>query len=235
MFTKISSLTLAILLFVVLLGSRNNPYILAVSTLVLIFAAFALNFKRLNFTWPHLLLPTIYILAVTAIFIVISNPTIRIGFLIVASAAFYFLEVKLGRESHFLQNAYLLTVFGLYLGAFAVQYYYHLSGFWILPVVFLETYLFAVQGLAGFTLPAKKYFYILIALICTQAALGLTLWPTHFFVNTVVLFCLFYLMWLFAFSAFFGKLSRQKIYWQASLVAVVLILTLATAAWRPLT
>ena len=234
MFTKISSLTLAILLFLVLMGSRNNPYVLVISTLVLIFASFALNFKRLNFTWPHLVLPTTYILAVTSVFIIISQPTFRTVFLVAASVVFYFLEMKLGRESHFLQNSFLFTVFGLYLGTFAVQYYYHIPGPWIMPVIFIESYLFSVQGFAGFTLPAKKYFNMLIALITMQAALGLTLWPTHFFVNTVVLFCLFYIIWIFAFSAFFGKLSRQKVYWQASLVALVLILTLTTAAWRPL-
>ena len=142
--------------------------------------------------------------------------------------------MKLGKESHFLQNIYLLSVFGIYLGIFAIQFYYHLMSLWILPVVFLVTYVFAIQGFAGFTLPAKKYFYTLIAIICSQASLGLTLWPTYYYVDAVVLFCLFYLMWLFAFSAFFGKLSKQKIYWQVSLIAIVLLLTLATAAWKPL-
>lgn len=234
MFTKISSLTLAILLFVVLLGSRSNLYILAAAVLILIFATFALNLKRLNFTWPHLLLPTTYILGVTAVFVVISSHTIQIEFLILASTMFYFLEVKLGHESHFLQNIYLLTVFALYLGMFAVQFYFHLSTFWILPTAFFLTYMFVIQGFAGFSLPTKKYFYFLIALICTEAVLGLTLWPTHFLVDAVVLFSLFYLMWIFSFSAFFGKLSKQKIYWQTALLVIVLILTLTTAAWRPL-
>lgn len=234
MFTRISSITLAILLFLVLFGAQSNLYVLAISLVVLIFASLAINYKRLNFTWPHLLLPVIYLLAVGSVFSVLISPTFRLIFLILASLVFYILEMKLGKESHFLQNIYLLSVFGIYLGLFAVQFYFNLKVWWVVPMVFLTTYFFAIQGFAGFSLPSKRFFYFLIALVVAESALGLTFWPTYFFVDSVVLFCIFYLLWLFAFSAFFGKLTRQKIYWQLTLVAIVLILTLSTAAWRPL-
>jgi hypothetical protein len=238
MFTKISSLTLAILLFLVLMpllpkpNYNVSPLVFAVSILGLILASLAINFKRLNFTWPHLLLPVIYLLAVGAVFMLIPSTTLCLIFLILVSINFYFLEVKLGKESHFLQNIYLLSVFGLYLGLFAVQFYFNLKNWYIVPIAFLLTYLLSVQGLAGFSLPAKRYFYLLTALICAEATWGLTFWPTHYFVNSIVLFSIFYLLWIFSFSAFFGKLSRQKIYWQLSLVAIVLTLTLTTAAWK---
>lgn len=234
MFTKISSITLAILLFLVLYGAQGNLYILATSIVVLIFATFAINFKRLNFTWPHLLLPTVYLLGVGSVFSILPSFSFRLTFLILASIIFYVLEIKLGRESHFLQNIYLLSVFALYLGLFALQFYFNLKFWWIVPMTFLLTYFLAVQGFAGFSLPAKKYFYILLALICSEVAWGLTFWPTHFFVNSVVLFSIFYLLWLFAFSAFFGRLSREKVYLQLALISIVLVLTLSTAAWRPL-
>jgi hypothetical protein len=229
---------LAILLFILLWATvrENQPhfYLLAASLVAMIFITFAVNFKRLNFTWPHLLLPTIYLLGAVSVFVVITNPTIRLIFLLVACGVFYFLEFKLGRESHFLQNIYLLSGFAMYVGLFAVQFYFNLKIWMILPLVFLITYLLAIQGLAGFSLPAKKYFYLLTAIVATEACWGLTFWPTHFFANAVVLFSIFYLIWLFAFSAFFGKLSRQKIYWQLILVVLVLTLTLSTTPWRPL-
>ncbi len=225
---------MAVLLFLVLLGTGRSLYIFAVSVIVLIFATFAINFKRLNFTWPHLLLPTIYLLAVGSVFVLISNPSIRLIFLLLAAATFYFLEMKLGLESHFLQNIYLFSVFGVFLGMFALQFYFNLKIWWLAPLAFVLTYVFAVQGFAGFSLPAKRYFYGVLSLICTEAVWGMTFWPTHFFVNSIVLFCIFYLLWLFSFSAFFGKLTREKIYWQLALVALVLVLTLSTAAWRPI-
>jgi hypothetical protein len=234
MFTKISSITLAILMFLMLLGSQSHLYVLAGSVVVLIFAAFAINFKRLNFSWPHLLLPSIYLIGAAGVFAIIPSTIIRISFLFLASVLFYLLEVKLGKESHFLQNIYLLSVFAIYLGMFALQFYFNLQIWYLVPLSFIVTYFLAVQGLAGFSLPAKKYFYLLIALIAAEATWGMAFWPTHYFVNSVILFCIFYLLWLFAFSAFFGKLSRAKIYWQLTLIAIVVIVTLSTAAWRPL-
>ena len=234
MFTKISSITLAIVLFLVLLGTEAHPYALAIGAATLIILSLGINFKRLNFTWPHLLLPATYLLAATCVFAIIPNPKLRLVFLIAAAITFYFLEIKLGHESHLLQNLFLLSSFGIYLGLFAAEFYLHIQIYGFLPLVFVVTYLLAIQGFAGFALPAKKYFYLLTTLVVTEAAWGLTNWPTHFFVEAVVLFCVFYVLWLFAFSAFFGKLSRAKIFWQLSLIALVLLLTLSTAAWRPL-
>lgn len=240
MFTRISSLTLAILL-IVLLGSQSQPfgshtnfYVLFGATIVLILATLILNFRRLNFTWPHLLLPTLYLCAMVSVFVVISGPNIRLAFLIFSGLVFYFLEMRLGRESHFLQNVYLASLFGWYLGLFAIQFYFNLNGAVLAILVFASTYLFAIQGFAGFTLPAKKYFYFIIALLCAEGAWGLTFWPTYFSINAVVLFCMFYLLWLFSFSAFFGKLSRAKIYWQVALVIIVLTISLTTTAWQSL-
>jgi hypothetical protein len=154
--------------------------------------------------------------------------------LVFASAVLYGVEAQLGRESHFLQNVYLFSVFSWFLGLFAVKFYLHVPTIWTVLAGFAVAYLLIVQGFAGFSLPAKKYFNFLIALVCAQIVWGLLFWPTHYLVNGVVLFCIFYLLWIFSFSAFFGKLSVKKIYWQAALVLFVLIVTLATAAWQPL-
>lgn len=234
MFNRISSLTLAIVFFLLLFGSRGHLYLLAGALVVMIFATMAINFKRLNFTWPHLLLPEIYLIGVTGLFSLIPGSTLRIIFLICAAAVFYLLEIKLGRESHFLQNIYLLSVIAWYVSLFGFQFYFHLPAVVIVAAVFISTYLFGLQGFAGFSLPAKKYFYLILALICAEVAWGLSFWPTHFFINAVVSFSVYYLLWLFAFSAFFGKLSRQKIYWQIILIVILLILSLTTTAWRPL-
>lgn len=234
MFTKIFSLALSVLLFLVLFGTRAHPYFFALGSILLIIAAFVFNYKRLNFSWPHLLLPTTYLAAVSAVTALIPDANLRIVFLLIASVIFYYLEVRLGRESHLLQNLFLLSVFGIYLGLFALQFYLRLPIYWLLILVFGASFVFAVQGFAGFALPSKKFFHFITALVATEAAWGLTFWPTHFFVDALVLFCLFYVMWLFAFSAFFGKLSKAKIYWQLTLVALVLIIILSTAAWRPL-
>lgn len=234
MFIKISSLTLAIFMFFVLFGSRQHPYMFAAAVFGLILATLAINFKRLNFTWPHLLLPILYILAAAGVFALIPNPAWQIMFLVLSSVLFFLMEIRLGKESHLLQNIYLLSAFGLFLSLFASEFYFRMPLYYFVPAVFVVSFILAIQGFTGFVLPAKKYFYLLLSLACAEAAWGLAYWPTHFFVGAVVLFCVFYILWLFSFSAFFGKLSRAKIFWQLSLVGIILMVTLATAAWKPL-
>jgi hypothetical protein len=237
MFNRISSLILGIAMIMVFLGSvrgGNDFYIFLASLFVLLVAVTAINIKRLGFSWPHVLLPVIYIVGVSCIFVVITNPGIRTGFLLVASFILYGMEMQLGRESHFLQNVYLFSVFAWFLGLFAVDFYLDIPTGWTILAAFLTAYFLIAQGFAGFSLPAKKYFNILIAVICAQAVWGLLFWPTHYLVDAVVMFSLFYLLWIFSFSAFFGKLSVKKIYWQLALVTFVLLITLFTAAWQPL-
>lgn len=237
MFNKLSSLVLALAMFMVFLGSvrgDNGFYIFLASVAVLVAAVTAINIKRVGFSWPHLLLPVIYIVGAASIFMVMTNETTRLVYLLAASAVLYLVESQLGRESHFLQNVYLFSVFSWFLGLFAINFYLDLATMWTIAAGFGAAYLLIAQGFAGFSLPAKKYFNFLIALVCAQAVWGLLYWPTHYMVNAVVLFCVFYLLWIFSFSAFFGKLSLKKIYWQVVMVGFVLLVTLTTAAWQPL-
>ncbi|MGE5297620.1 MAG: hypothetical protein ACM3KM_00455 [Acidobacteriaceae bacterium] len=234
MFNKISSLVLAGLLFAVLTGSKNHISLLALSLGVLVLATFVVNIKRIGLSWPHLLLPVLFLLGCGLIYMIIDSPTLRLLFLLASSVSFYLLESKLGKESHLLQNFYLFSVLSIFVGIFALDFYLDLSTIWVVGLVFLASFLLSIQGFAGFSLPAKKFFYLMIAIVLSQAAWGLSVWPTHYVVDAVVLFCLFYLLWTFSFSAFFGKLTVKKIYLQVSLVVIVLILTLSTAAWRPL-
>lgn len=234
MFNRISSFTLAILLFAVLAGSNRSMPVLIASLVILIAATFAINLRRIGLSWPHLLLPVLYLLGAGCLYMVITRPTLSVIFLVVICILFFFLEQNLGKESHFLQNIYLLSAFAIFVGIFALKHYFSLDTIWLLLITFFVTLLLIIQGFAGFSLPSKRYFNFLIALIVTQAAWGITFWPTYFVVNAIVVFCIYYLLWIFSFSAFFGKLTRKKMIWQFALVGFVLVVTLTSAAWRPL-
>jgi hypothetical protein len=234
MFNRISSVILSILLFLVFLGS-GNLVVFSTGLVLFALATFAINFKRLRWSWPHLLLPVLYLLGIGSIYAAITGSSLRMVFLIFAAIVFYGIEIQLGRESHFLQNVYLFSVFAIFLGLYALQFYFHLNLIWMIVLVFALSYLLILQGFAGFSLPVKKYFSFLVALTCAEAAWGLALWPTYYVVNAVVTFAIFYLLWIFSFSAFFGKLTKSKIIWQLSLVAIVLLATFATASFKPIT
>ena len=185
-------------------------------------------------SWPHLLLPVLYLAGFGIIFSIISGPLLKILFLVLGSVLFYWLEINIGRESHLLQNLFLLSAFALYVGVFAFQFYFNLNTGWVVLMVAGLTMVLILQGFAGFSLPTKKVFALSIVLICSELAWGLSMWPTHFLVNGVVLFAAFYLLWFLSFSAFFGKLTRRKILWHLGLISFVLIITLASANWQPI-
>jgi hypothetical protein len=239
MFNRISSATLTFILILIAWMSTNgiNPASLTVFVIawvLFIICTFIFNWRKLGFSWPHLLLPIFYLVGIGSVFVVLPTQTLRILFLIPASLVFYFLETQLGHESHFLQNLYLFSVFAVFIGLNAVQFYFRINTLFMSLLVFLFSYMLIVQGFAGFSLPVKKYFSVLIALICAEVAWGLSLWPTFYVVNAIIIFSVFYLLWIFSFSAFFGKLSRNKIYWQLSLVFIALAVVLVSANFKPL-
>jgi hypothetical protein len=234
MLKQVLALILSLLLFLTFAISGESLSLLGYSLLGLIILAYAINSFQLKFSWPHLLLPTFFLLAVGVSYAVISVAGIRVSFLIIAAILFYLLQTKLGQESYFLQSMFLLSVFGIYSGLFALEFYLNLNIWLVLIGVLVFTLFFTLQGFAGFELSTKKNSILLIVLIITQAALGLLLWPVHFMVSGVVLFGMFYLLWIFLISALFGKLTRNKVYWQVGLVSFALLVVLATAAWSPL-
>jgi hypothetical protein len=240
MFNRISSVILTILLFLLSWWSISglNPEsltVFAVSLGVFTVSVTVVNWKRVGNSLPHLLLPIFYLLGFGSIFVVLTSSWWRFAFLIPACLVFYFVEMQLGKESHFLQNIYLFSVFAIFVGLNAFQFYFHLSLLWMALATFVFSYFLIIQGFAGFSLPVKKYFSFLIATVCAEAALGLGLWPTYYVVNACIIFAIFYLLWIFSFSAFFGKLSRNKIYWQLSLVTLMILLVLVTTNFKQLT
>jgi hypothetical protein len=239
MFNRVSSLILTLLLLMIFWWSAQavNPSSLTVFVVSLglfIVSTFIVNIRRLGTSWPHLMLPVFYLLGMGSIFMVLTTSAMRLLFLIPAAFVFYMIELELGRESHFLQNVFLFSAFAIFVGLFGLQFYFHLNYIWMTLLIFFASYGLIMQGFAGFSLPVKKYFSFLIAFVCAQAAWGLSLWPTYYVVNALIAFSIFYLLWIFSFSAFFGKLTRNKIYWQLGLVLIILAVTLSTTSFRPL-
>jgi len=234
MLKRVSAIILSILLFLSFTLSGESISLLGISVLGLMVISYVLNSFQLKFTWPHLLLPTFFLLAVGVSFAVITLPIIRTIFLVVSAILYYLLQIKLGKESYFLQSVFLLSAFGIYSGLFALEFYLNLNIWLVLLGVLVFTLLFTLQGFAGFELTTKKNLILIIVLLITQSALGLLLWPVHFLVSGAVLFGIFYLLWVFLVSAFFGKLTRNKIFWQVGLVSIFLLIILSTAAWKPL-
>ncbi len=71
-------------------------------------------------------------------------------------------------------------------------------------------------------------------LVMAETTWVLQFWPIHFFSLAVVSLAVFYLIFMFSHLHSIGKLSTRKIYFQVSLIAVVVILTLLSSPWQPI-
>src|SRR3989338_1601211 len=161
----ISSLLLAVLLFLGFTGGASNIFLLAAILAGLILLAFIVNFTRLGFAWPHLLLPTFFLLAAGFTQAIIISNFGRMIFVVIAAILFYFLETRLGRESHYLQGMYLMSIFGIYTGLFSLRFYLNLNIWLLAGAIIFFTSLFSLQGYAGFDLSTKRSFIFVTVLV----------------------------------------------------------------------
>lgn len=152
------------------------------------------------------------------------------------------------------------TFFGV-LGAYLVFHFYRLFPSRV-PRIMLETFtLYTVFLYSAFVWSINYYFspqpwvtLILIVagffamfrqsesllgawvgtLIMAEFAWVLLFWPVHFFTAAVVMLAVFYLIYMISHLSLIGKLSRRKIYFQVSLISIVVLIALLSSAWQPI-
>lgn len=71
-------------------------------------------------------------------------------------------------------------------------------------------------------------------LIMAEIFWAMLFWPVHFFTSAVVSFAVFFLVYVLSDLYFHGRLSRRMIYFQVSLISVVVLITLVSSSWQPI-
>jgi hypothetical protein len=234
MLDKLSSVFFSGLLFLLLFNSQESIYVLVGSAVALMVAILAMNLRKVGLAWSYQFISLTYIAAVFSGFILVPNQNLRLIFLIISAILFYFVQINLGKQSQLLQNVFLGNLFVIYVAIFSLQHYQRINLWVFLGLVTFLTFIFSVQGFAGFSTVSKKYFIFVLTFLAAQASLALFFWPVLFLTKAVVLFFLFYLFWSFAVAVFFGKLTKKKIILQSGIVFISLVLLLVSAAWQKL-
>src|SRR3989344_2869407 len=97
-----------------------------------------------------------------------------------------------------------------------------------LPVLYLAGYFGA--------LPHRRAF--LWALVCAfiqvEAAWAVFFWPVHFLTAAVVNFSFFYGIFVACSMHFEGPINRRSLYFQISLILIVLVVSLLSWPWSPI-
>ncbi|OGE76344.1 MAG: hypothetical protein A3C85_00925 [Candidatus Doudnabacteria bacterium RIFCSPHIGHO2_02_FULL_48_21] len=167
-----------------------------------------------------------------------TSAGIGIFFALFAGYLFYFYHrhfpspIPLYIEQTFtLYGAFLLAVFLWSLNFFFTPPWWITSllmcaGFF--PLFWQAFYKMGQQG------SEAALYALVMALVMMEVAWTVLFWPVHFFTSAVMSFSAFYLIYMLAMFYFKGRLNRRKVYFQVSLISIVVLVTLASSSWQPI-
>ncbi len=242
----ISFLPSTLILFTALLGNRGGAqrfgsfYFGAALTAGIILVSEARGLRRTTKNPHDLLWLVMPLLFLVGIFGTVAATSVSIGifFAIFASYLFYFYH------RHFPSPIplYIEQTFTLY-GAFLFSVFLWSLNFFFTPPWWATSLLM----LAGFFPLFLQAFYkmarqmresvqgaLIASLLIVEISWTVLFWPVHFFSAAVVSFAAFYLIYMLSTQYFKGRLNRRKIYFQLSLISIVVFITLASSSWQPI-
>ena len=192
--------------------------------------------KRLS-DLTFLLLPVFWIIASTAVVFLMPVGLWQYSFALVLAVAFLKLLVSLQPRvmTATTDNFFFLSSVGIFLGIWALDFYFT-PGWWeIILLVFLSSIFLFWFGFD--TTPGEdkeKLFYsFVLAFVFAQLSWALLFWPLHFISLTVVTAGLFYLSWLISRMHLLGILNRKKIVFHSVFSLLIALLVAVTATWLP--
>jgi len=211
----------------------------AIFSLLCLLVDFLLYRKELRhfFDLTFLLYPLFWITASLGIMALIPDGFWRVIFALLLAMGFWKLQLELGPfvSSPALDNLFFLSVMGIFLAVWAVDFYFT-PGWWIiLTSVFLLAWLFFWTSFfatdAGVN--AKLVYSMILAFLLTQVTWAMLFLPFHFFTMSLILSGVFYVFWHIVRFYLQKTLTREKIIFYVAFAAGVEILALLTTAWLP--
>ena len=229
-----------------MLGNRSGAqrfgsfYFAAALTAVIILISKLRMLRRTTKNPWDLLWLVMPMLFLVGIFGTVAATSLSLGifFAIFASYLFYFYY------RHFPSPIplYIEQTFTLY-GAFLLSVFLWSLNFFFTPPWWITSLLM----LAGFFPLFLQAFYkmarqireavfdaLVASLLMVEISWTVLFWPVHFFTAAVISFAIFYLLYMLSIQYFKGRLNRRKIYFQLSLISIVVFVTLISSSWQPI-
>ena len=245
MFQKFSSLFLAIV-FVVLFSLQSLLLwqlltglggLIVVTTIINYFLHRKGIHRIEGFTF--LLVPIFWISA-SSIFIFLQNTKFWETIFVYALGVI-FLKLQLSLQARFnsvfSENIFFLSTFGIFLGIWAINFFFTPAWWIIMALVFVFSAILFWIGIFNTHAESKEKltYALLLALGLTEISWALLFWPLHFLSMTIVIAIIFYLAWTMTRLHFLGLLNKKKIAYHSGFSILILIITLSTSVWLPLT
>ena len=244
MFQKFSSLFLGIA-FVVLFSLQELVlWQLLAGVGGLILATTVINYfvhragkNRLE-EFTFLLLPVLWVSASTVVIFLQNTKFWEIIFVYLLGIIFFRLQLRLQARTNsvFLENIFFLSAFGIFLGIWAIDFFFTPAWWLIMALMFVFSVILFWMGIFNTHAERReKVIYTLfLAFALTEISWALLFWPLHFVSMAIVAAVIFYLAWTMARLHFLGLLNRKKIIYHSGFSVLILLVTLSTAVWLPL-
>ncbi len=166
----------------------------------------------------------------------VSTLALKLIVSVVAVILFYFFQTR-DEKSPFLFNDFFVLSAGFLLLTGIWSFSYFFSPHWwvvmILTFVLFFVFMHRIYSRVA-VLGADALLWALIAaLLMAEVAWAALHLPVHFLTSAVLNFGVFYLVYQFSSLHFAGKLAKNKVYFHALLIGIVVILSLTSSPWRP--
>lgn len=184
-----------------------------------------------------LFLPAFWIFSVTAVVFLLPTPFWRFAFIVCCAFILITLELNLksSNKHFFIENLFFISATGIFLGIWALDYYYT-PGWWIImSLIFVACFILLWMGfsVAVHEARGKLLYSLFLSFLLTQASWAILFWPLHYVTDTLVFSGLFYLLWMLARFFLSGSLGAKKIIFYSVFAGIVEFFALITALWLP--
>lgn len=241
---KFLSLFLGVFLAVVMYRQSLSPaiyLILGASGIALVALLNYWTFRKKIFVPANLvflILPCLWIISGIAVASLVSSPILVLAVCTFFLVGFLFIQSvtdPLRILSANLEIWFFFSYFGIFLGIFAVDFYFS-PGWWIIMILsFCFNYVFFWLALSSVAAAYRQrtLFAVILSFVFTEIMWAMLFWPLIFFPNALIIASLFYLAWSVTRMHFARILTLDKFLVHAVFILFVQIIVLASSRWLP--
>ena len=185
-----------------------------------------------------LLIPTFWIVAAASLVAVLGSAFWIMITAVVFLLGFVRLQLEISPSaalSPMTEIQFFFSVVGIYLGVWAIDFYFS-PGWWIVMLlIFVLSYLFfrTVLHFTSASSRQKSLYSLLLAFVFAELGWVMLFWPLHYLPTTLVFSGFFYIAWITSKLHFLKVLNRQKLIVHVVFILVMQVLVLLSAVWLP--
>lgn len=200
--------------------------------------------KRLTHNLKDSFLPSLLAFSSPTLLSLVSSPSRKHWFIVLSSLMYYFALLAIYRlrgspsdktGSAFLQSAGVAGLFFVYAAAYGFYLNFSVPLWELTAVSFAATTLASYQMFRGGMKRGRKEIFsysLFLGAFLGEVTWALNFWPFGYLTIGSATVIIFYLFWDLTNDIVEHRFSLRKLWWQAGILLVLLVLLIASSPWR---